>query len=417
MAKAGKDARKRFKPESLMMSYGYKPELSEGAIKPPVFLTSTFVFKSAEEGKRFFEVAYGHANLDHGEELGLIYSRINNPDMEILEDRLAVWDDADSALVFSSGMAAISTVMLEFLKPGDVLLHSNPLYGGTHHFIHHVLPLWGVHGVAFSPGESEETILQRVADARAINKVRLVHIETPANPTNELIDLEMIARIAKKLGATSSVDNTYLGPVFQRPLKFGIDLVLYSATKYIGGHSDLIAGAVAGHAEPVQRVRVLRTFLGNMNGPWTQWLMLRSLETLRVRMDRQAASAKIVADFLLGHPKVERVYYLGHLEAGTAQHAIFQKQCESAGAMISFDVIRGEKAAFRFLNALQLISLAVSLGGTESLIEHPASMTHCDIPLDERAKMGISDKLVRLSIGLEDPHDLISDLDAALREI
>lgn len=417
MAKLGKDAKNRLKPESLMMSYGYRPDLSEGSIKPPVFLTSTFVFETAEEGKRFFEIAYGQAQPEPGEQMGLIYSRINNPNMEILQDRLAVWDGADASLVFSSGMAAISTVMLEFLKPGDVILHSNPVYGGTHHFIYHVLPLWGIQAIPFRPGESREELEAAIAAAGAKGKVKLVYAETPANPTNELVDLCMIAQLARDLGAVSCVDNTYLGPVFQSPLSLGIDLVLYSATKYIGGHSDLIAGSVSGRAELMQRLAVLRTFLGNMHGPWTQWLMLRSLETLKVRMERQAQSARKIAEYLERHPSVERVYYLGNLQKGTPQHDIYERQCKGPGAMLSFDIVRGEKAAFRFLNALKLIAMAVSLGGTESLAEHPASMTHCDIPPEERARIGISEKLVRLSVGLEDADDLIADLDEALRAV
>lgn len=417
MSKIPKSESKQYKPESLMMSFGYRPELSEGSIKPPVFLTSTFVFKTAEEGKRFFEIAYGKEAMQPGEQLGLIYSRINNPDMEILEDRLAVWDGAESALVFSSGMAAISTVFLEFLKPGDVLLFSNPVYGGTHHFIRHVLPGLGIEAMEYRAGESAETILERAKTLGFPDRVKMVYAETPANPTNALVDLVEVAKVAKELGAVSCVDNTYLGPVFQRPLELGIDLLVYSATKYIGGHSDLIAGSVSGSADLVHRVRVLRTFLGNMNGPWTQWLMMRSLETLKIRMERQAETARKIADFLVRHPKVEKVYYLGHLEKGTPEHAIYQRQCLGAGAMLSFDVVRGEKAAFRFLNALRLISLAVSLGGTESLAEHPASMTHCDIPEEERDRIGITDKLVRISVGLEDPGDLIRDIEQALTEV
>jgi len=417
MSKIPKSESKQYKPESLMMSFGYRPELSEGSIKPPVFLTSTFVFQTAEEGKRFFEIAYGKEAMQPGEQLGLIYSRINNPDMEILEDRLAVWDGAESALVFSSGMAAISTVFLEFLKPGDVLLFSNPVYGGTHHFIRHVLPGLGIEAMEFCAGESAETILERAKTLGFSDRVKMVYAETPANPTNALVDLVEVAKVAKELGAVSCVDNTYLGPVFQRPLELGIDLLVYSATKYIGGHSDLIAGSVSGSADLVHRVRVLRTFLGNMNGPWTQWLMMRSLETLKIRMERQAETARKIADFLVRHPKVEKVYYLGHLEKGTPEHAIYQRQCLGAGAMLSFDVVRGEKAAFRFLNALRLISLAVSLGGTESLAEHPASMTHCDIPEEERDRIGITGKLVRISVGLEDPDDLIRDIEQALTEV
>lgn len=408
---------KQFRPESLMMSYGYKPELSEGSVKVPLFLTSTFVFKTAEDGKNFFEIAYGKRQQQPGEELGLIYSRINNPDLEILEDRLAIWDGADSAAVFESGMAAISTVLLEFLSPGDVILHSNPIYGGSHHFIRHVLPKFGIQSQAFTHGQSEEEIIAAAESAGHAGSVAVIYLESPANPTNDLFDFAMIRRLGKHFGAVCIVDNTYMGPMWQQPLKHGMDLCVYSATKYIGGHSDLIAGSVAGSAEMVGRVKVLRTFMGNMASPHTCWMMLRSLETLKVRTDRQAASAKKIADFLVHHPKIDRVYYLGHLDKGTSDHDLFKQQCTTAGAMVSFDVVRGERAAFRFLNALKLIQLAVSLGGTESLCSHPASMTHCDIPDEERAQIGISDKLVRMSVGVEDPDDLIADLDQALREV
>jgi methionine-gamma-lyase len=405
------------KPESLMMSYGYKPQLSEGSLKPPLFLTSTFVFKSAEDGKRFFEVAYGLSPQAPGEELGLIYSRINNPNLEILEDRLALWDEADASLVFESGMAAISTVLLEFLKPGDLLLHSNPVYGGTHHFIQQVLPAYGIDFIAFDADSTEEELVAIVEASGKADRLKLVYAETPANPTNALIDLEMLVRVAKRFGATTCVDNTYLGPMWQKPLRFGIDLVVYSATKFIGGHSDLIAGSVSGRGEAVGRVRVLRTFLGNMASPHTCWMLLRSLETLKIRTDREASNARKIADYLARHPKVERVHYLGHLRKGEKFFDIFEKQCNNAGAMVSFDIIRGEKAAFRFLDALRLIHLAVSLGGTESLASHPASMTHCDIPIEQRAALGISEKLVRLSVGVEDAEDLISDLENALRAV
>ncbi len=408
---------KKYRPESLMMSYGYRPELSEGSIKPPIFLTSTFVFKTAEEGKRFFEVAYGKSPKKADETLGLIYSRINNPDLEILEDRLAVWDQAEESAVFESGLAAISTVLLEFLKPGDAVLHSAPVYGGTHHFIHHVLRSLNITPIEFFANQTIEEVEKLIADHPEGSKIKLIYLETPANPTNDLIDLEAFAALAKRLGVVSVVDNTYLGPMWQQPLKHGIDLVVYSATKYLGGHSDLIAGSVSGSRELVTRVRVLRTFLGNMASPHTGWMLMRSLETLKARTDRQAATAGKLADFLVGHPKVEKVYYLGLLEKGDPHYEVFRRQCTSPGAMISFDIIRGEKAAFRFLNALKLVHLAVSLGSTESLASHPASMTHCDIPDDEKARMGISDKLVRLSVGVEDAGDLINDLKQALEAV
>ncbi len=411
------------KPESLMMSYGYKPELSEGAIKCPIFQTSTFVFKSAEEGKAFFEVAYGHREKNEGEELGLIYSRINNPDLEILENRLTLWDEAEECAVFESGMAAITTVLLEFLKPGDLLLISNPVYGGSDHFIKKILPKFGISVAEFSVGQTKEDIIQLVENTGIADKLAMVYIETPANPTNDLIDIEESKEIAKYFSSSEkeiylAVDNTYMGPIWQHPLKHGADLVLYSATKYIGGHSDVIAGACLGSKELMKRVKGLRTFLGNMASPNSGWLLLRSLETLKVRMDTQAINAEKVAAFLNTHPLVEKVYYIGNLsEKDGAQFNIKNKQCLSNGGMISFDVKGAEKDAFRFLNSLKLIKLAVSLGGTESLAEHPATMTHVDLDPALKNKLSITEKMVRLSIGVEFYEDIIYDIEQALSKI
>ncbi|MET2984753.1 cystathionine gamma-synthase family protein [Aureibaculum conchae] len=407
-------------PESLMMSYGYKPELSEGAVKCPIFQTSTFVFKTAEEGKAYFEVAYGLRDKSPKEELGLIYSRINNPNLEILENRLCLWDKADDCAVFESGMSAISTVLLEFLKPGDLLVHSNPLYGGTDHFIETFLPKIGVHTLGVHPDESKQDIIELINASGKADKLALIYLETPANPTNEIVDIETYSGIAKHFSTSDkevllAVDNTYMGPLWQHPLKFGADLVIYSATKYIGGHSDLIAGAVLGSTELMIRVKTLRTFLGNMLSPNTAWLLLRSLETLKVRMDQQTKNAQRIADYLNQHPSIENVNYLGLLEKGSEAYVTYAKQCEAPGAMISFDIKGGEKEAFQFLNNLKLIKLAVSLGGTESLAEHPITMTHAGVDPEHRERMGITDKLIRLSIGVENSEDLIKDIKQALK--
>lgn len=409
---------KNLNPESLMMSYGYKPELSEGAVKVPIFNTSTFVFKSAEEGKASMALAYGLREKEMGEELGLIYSRINNPNLEILENRLGLWDKADDCAVFESGMSAISTVMLEFLKPGDLLLFSNPTYGGTNHFVHHFLPSIGVDFIEFDHLDTKEDIIDRIEASGKKDRLKLIYLETPANPTNDIIDIAMCREIAEKYETQGNrpyvaVDNTYMGPIWSHPLQAGADLVMYSATKYIGGHSDLIAGAVSGTAEVMQRVKVLRTFLGNMASPNTCWLMLRSLETLKVRMDQQSKNAQEIAKFLHAHPQVEKVFYLGLIKEGSVADNVYKKQYSAPGAMISFRIKGGEKEAFAFLNKLQLIKLAVSLGSTESLAQHPASMTHVDVAPDCRERYGISDNLVRLSIGVEHFDDLIADIKQA----
>ncbi len=413
---------KNLKPESLMMSYGYKPELSEGAIKPPLFQTSTFVFKNAEEGKAFFEIAYGIRTKGKEEELGLIYSRINNPNLEILENRLAIWDKADDSAIFGSGMAAIATAMLEFLKAGDLLLFSTPLYGGTDHFIHDYLEKRGIHHASFKPGQSQEEIEQILENTGKADHLSMIYTETPANPTNSLVDIEMCKKIADKYSNPDkkvilAVDNTYMGPLWQQPLKHGADLAIYSATKYLGGHSDLIAGAISGSQELIGRIKVLRTFFGNMASPHTCWLLLRSLETLKVRMEQQAKNAEKVAAVLNEHPKVEKVYFLGLIDENNPDFEIYKRQYTSAGAMLSFDIKGGEKEAFSFLNNLQLIQLAVSLGSTESLAEHPATMTHIGVADDHKKEIGITDKLIRLSIGVEDADDLIADIKYALEQV
>lgn len=404
-----------------MMSFGYKPELSEGAIKCPIFQTSTFVFKSAEEGKAFFELAYGMREKNKGEKLGLIYSRINNPDLEILENRLTLWDEAEDCAVFESGMSAITTVLLEFLKPGDLLLISSPLYGGSDHFIKKILPKFGILVEEFKVGQSKEEIISHVEKLGLADKLALIFIETPANPTNDLIDIGRCKEIARHFTLSSgrdiylAVDNTYMGPLWQHPIKHGADLVLYSATKYIGGHSDVIAGACLGSKELIKRVKGLRTFLGNMASPNTGWLLLRSLETLKVRMDIQAFNANKVADFLNNHPAVEKVYFLGNIKMEDGdQFVIRKKQCLTNGAMISFEIKGGEPEAFLFLNNLKLIKLAVSLGSTESLAEHPATMTHVDVDEALKKELSITEKMIRLSIGVENYEDIIFDIERAL---
>ncbi len=412
----------KFSPESLMMSHGYKPELSQGAVKCPIFQTSTFEYKTAEEGKAFFEIAYGLRDKGPKEELGLIYSRINNPNLEILENRLCLWDKSDGCAVFESGMSAISTVLLEFLKPGELLVYSNPVYGGTDHFIQHFLAKIGVHTLGVHPDESTETIIDLINATGKADKLALIYLETPANPTNDIVDIESYKNIANHFSTEEkqvllAVDNTYMGPLWQHPLQFGADLVLYSATKYIGGHSDLIAGAVLGSAELITRVKTLRTFLGNMLSPNTAWLLLRSLETLKVRMDQQTKNAQLVAAFLEQHPTIEKVNYLGLLKEGTKEHSIYKKQCEAPGAMISFDIIGGEKEAFQFMNSLKLFKMAVSLGSTESLVEHPITMTHAGVDPEHRERMNITDKLIRLSIGVENANDIIWDIEQALKSI
>lgn len=410
------------RPESLMMGYGYDPHLSEGAIKPPLFLTSTFVFQSAEEGKSFFELAYGLRTPKEGEEQGLIYSRLNNPDLQLVEERLCLWDGAEEGALFASGMAAIATSLLATVRPGDVVIHSDPLYGGSEYLLKEVLSKFGIATEAFQAGvpfaDVEAELRARVGE----RPVGAILVETPANPTNALVDIEALAAFGQTLERGDRrpllmVDNTFLGPVFQHPLKFGADLVLYSATKFIGGHSDLIAGAALGSKAVMAPIRALRTFLGTMPDPHTSWLLMRSLETLKMRMTAQMKNARYVASFLDEHPKVNQVHYLGLLTESDPTFAVYRRQCTAPGSIVAFEIDGGEAAAFRFLNALELFHLAVSLGGTESLAEHPASMTHADVAPEDQRRMGISAGLIRLSVGVEHYEDLLVDIAQALDRV
>jgi methionine-gamma-lyase len=407
---------KKFRPESLMMGYGYDPFLSEGSVKPPIFQTSTFVFRTAEEGEQFFKWAYG-LEPQGDREMGLIYSRINNPSLQIMEERLALWDDAEQCLSFSSGMAAVSAVLMAHLRPGDVVLHSMPVYGGSEYFLVHILPRYGIKSVAY-PADLPMEELEALA-AKHKDHLKAIYIETPANPTNVLIDIAGTAAVAKKMSTPdrkvlTMVDNTFLGPVFQHPLKLGADLVVYSATKYIGGHSDIVAGAVCGSKEVMVPVAEYRTMFGPVPAPFNAWLLMRSMETLKLRMEAGVRNAEFVAKRLTEHPAVARVIHPSLLEKGTKQYEIYKKQCEASGSIVSFEVKGGKAAAFKMLNAVQMCRLAVSLGGTESLIEHPASMTHSDIPPEVRAQYGITESMIRLSCGIENSEDLLGDLWQAL---
>jgi len=410
------------RPESLMMSYGYRPEWSEWAVKAPIFATSTFVFESAQAGKDFFAKAYGLVESTPDEEMGLIYSRLNNPSLEILEDRLTLWDGAEASAVFESGMAAISTTALSYLRPGDLVVISEPCYGGTEYLFHEILPQFDIQVECFRSSEGVEALNRTLDVEDRRERLRMIYVETPSNPTNDLVDIQGCARVARECSSEDrrvllAVDNTFLGPVFSQPLKHGADLVIYSLTKYVGGHSDLIAGAVLGPSDLMDQIKGTRTFLGNMAGPFTGFLLMRSLETLKLRMEAEARGAMVLADFLADHPKVKTVSYLGHLKEGDPRHDIFKRQCTGPGSMIAFEVKGGEEEAFRFLNALKLIKLAVSLGGTESLAEHPGAMTHSDIPLEDQEKIGITPAMCRISVGVEDPQDLVADVSQALDHI
>jgi methionine-gamma-lyase len=407
-------------PETLMLNYGYDPQLSEGAVKPPVFLTSTFVFRTAEDGKDFFDFVSGRREPPEGMGAGLVYSRFNHPNSEIVEDRLSVYERAEACALFASGMAAISTTILAFVRPGDVILHSQPLYGGTETLLAKTLAGLSIGAVGFADGLDESTVRQAADQALRRGRVAMILIETPANPTNGLVDVALVRRIADMIGKAQghtpivACDNTLLGPVFQRPIEHGADLSLYSLTKYVGGHSDLIAGAALGSKALIKDIKALRGAIGTQLDPHSCWMISRSLETLSLRMEKADRNARLVADYLRDHPKVAKVHYLGHHPMESPAGHLFARQCSGAGSTFSFDIIGGEDAAGRFLNALQIFKLAVSLGGTESLASLPATMTHSGVPADIRKRIGVLDSTIRLSIGIEHPSDLIADIAQAL---
>jgi cystathionine beta-lyase/cystathionine gamma-synthase len=409
--------------QTLMMGYGYDPHLSEGAVKPPVFLTSTFAFPSAQAGARFFDQTAGRVPLDKGQEsAGLVYSRFNNPNMEIFERRFALYDGGAAAAAFSSGMAAISAAFLALCRPGDVVVHSMPLYGGTETLMRKFLAQWGVTLVELPAGASLDPITATLEHGARLGHVAMIYLESPSNPTNDVIDLAAISRAAH-LHAAKAVrrplivcDNTMMGPVFCQPSLHGIDLTVYSLTKYVGGHSDLVAGAVAGVKSVVDQVRSVRSATGSQPDPHTCWMLSRSLETLELRMRYAANSASQVADWLAGNEFAPvKVLHPEYIESPSYQR-IFKTYCSGAGSTFSFVVPGGRPAAFALIDNLELMKSAVSLGGTETLVCHPASTTHSGVSTEMRERFGVEEGLIRISIGLEKPEDLIADLRHAMRK-
>jgi methionine-gamma-lyase len=411
---------RKLKPATLMMGHGFDPALSEGSLKPPIFLTSTFVFENAAAGKRFFE---GVTGKRPGGSEGLVYSRFNGPNQEILEDRLSLWEEAEDALTFSSGMSAIATLLLTFVQPGDVIVHSGPLYAATETLIGRILGRFGVSWLDFPAGAEQAEIEEVLGRAKAMGRVPLIYLESPANPTNALVDVEAVAAARAAVFGDErppiAIDNTFLGPLWAKPLDQGADLSIYSLTKYAGGHSDLVAGGVVGAKALLDPIRMMRNTIGTITDPNTAWMLLRSLETLELRMTRAGENAAKVCAFLRNHPKVESVGYLGFLEDGgdKRQADIYRRHCTGAGSTFSLYLKGGEKEAFAFLDALKIAHLAVSLGGTETLASAPAAMTHLSVPEERKQALGITDNLVRISIGVEDPDDLIADFAQALDAI
>ncbi len=405
-------------PESEMMRKGWDPSRGHGALKPPLFQTSTFVFESGQGAERLFDIVYGGATPGNDEEVGFIYTRMDHPNLVIVEERLALWDGAESALLFSSGTSAIFTTFLTLVRPGQLILHSTPLYGGTNTMLRKVLEPLGYEVESFGPDVDEAGLSDLVGD----RVLGAVYLETPANPTNDVFDIAMASRVA---GAHSTaehrpltiVDNTFLGPYAQRPLEHGADLVVYSATKYFGGHSDLVAGVATGPASLIDEMKTMRYRIGTTADPHTAWLLGRSMETYAIRVERQTANARAVAEFLSGHPKVASVRYLGLVPSDDPIAGLARRQWTSGGAMISFELVGGRDEAFRFLDSTELITHTTSLGGTESIASHPWTTSHANVDLETRKRIGVTEAMIRLSIGIESPVDLIDDLDRALARV
>jgi len=381
--------------------HGYDPLEHDGALIPPVYLTSTYAFRSVEEGQRRFR----------GEEPGYIYSRVGNPTVAVLEARLANLEGGEAALATSSGMGAITAALWTLVQGGDNIVADKTLYGCTYAFFHHGLRRLGVE-VRFADLTRPET-LEGVLDG----STRIVFFESPANPNMRLIDIAAVSERARRGGALTLVDNTYCTPYLQRPLELGADLVVHSATKYLGGHGDLIAGAVVGSRERIEQIRFfgIKEMTGACISALDAFLVLRGLKTLELRMERHCASARRIAETLVRHPAVKEVFYPGL--PGFAQAELARRQMRHPGGMIALELQGGYRAGVRFMDRLRLVTRAVSLGDCETLAQHPASMTHSTYTEEERALHGISDGLVRLSIGLESPEDIEEDLRQALAAV
>ncbi len=417
-----KEIYRNLHPSTRAILAGYNSRLSQRSVKPPLFRTSAFEFEKAAEGKLFFERAY-HLKGDDGKKPGLIYSRINNPNLEIWEDKMvAVEDGAAHAASFPSGMSAITTAMLATVPMGGRILYSEPVYGGSYFFFEHLGGRLGITATAVDMSD-----LTAVESLLKTSHYNVIYVETPANPNMRMTNLAAIVALSRQYGKGKTlvvVDNTFLGPVFQNPFRQGVDLVVYSATKFLGGHSDLVAGIVLSGEGPrgadlMGQIRNFRTILGATLAPDTAWMLTRSLETCWLRMERQAENATKIATALAHHPRIARVIFPSLLgDQDGSQYEIYRKQCSGPGSMITF-VLKDSRrnAAYQFLDAVTVPHLAVSLGGTESLVEHPRTMTHSDMADDALDRNGITDGMIRLSVGLESSDDLIHDLTAALNKI
>lgn len=387
-------SKRKFETDAI--HHGYDAKSMLGSLSVPLYQTSTFEFNSAEHGAACFS----------GDESGYIYSRLGNPTVGVLEERIAALEGGERGLAFASGMGAISAVLIALTKAGDHILCSSGLYGCTFGLLMMMKEKYNM-AVDFSDLDSEDMIRKQIK-----KETTVIYVETPINPTMQLVDLVMVAKVAKEYNITVVVDNTFSSPYLQRPIELGCDVVVHSATKYLNGHGDVIAGLAVGKKDFLDEVAVTtQKDMGAVLSPFDAWLLLRGMKTLALRMDRHCDNAEYVAEHLGKHPKVEKVYY------PTSKQAIYEKQMKRGGGVISFEIKGDEKDAIAFMNQLSFIKVAVSLGDAESLIEHPASMTHSVIPDQERLDMGITNTLIRLSVGLEAVDDIWNDLKQALNKI
>lgn len=401
------------RPPTAVLTRGFDPRLSVGSARPAVFRSSTYVFSSPEAAERAFAIALGRSKPAAGESVDLIYSRLSHPNAEILEDQLVPLEKgAEAAAVFNSGMAAISTVFLALCPVGSAFIYTTPIYGGTQHLIHQFLEPLGIRAIPVAAGDGP-------AMARAIeetSELKLVFIETPANPTLVMTDIQAAVKaVAARTGVKPlvAVDNTFLGPVFQHPLHLGADLSVYSATKYLAGQSDILAGVVmSADATLVAGLRGMRAILGNILQPDECWILDSRLPTVELRMSRQSKNAARIVPQLAEHPKVRAAYYPA-LFKDPEQARIRDEQCRFPGAVFALDLHGGRSAAFDFLRRLRIAKNAVSLGGVETLACHPRTTTHSEMSTEELTRYGIGEGLVRISVGVEDYRDLLRDfLDA-----
>jgi cystathionine beta-lyase/cystathionine gamma-synthase len=387
-----------------------------GSARPAVFRTSTYVFRSPEAAERAFDVVSGRKAAEPGEPVDLIYSRFNHPNAEIFEDQVVPLErGAAAAAVFNSGMAAIMTAILSFAKPGDSLVYTTPLYGGTQHLIHEFLEPFGIRGVPVRAGLADVL----AAAIGSADHLSVVLIETPANPTMTMTDIRRVVEACRRRSNPPlvMVDNTFLGPSFQHPIAIGADVALYSATKYFSGFSDVIAGiAIARDPEVIAKMKNRRGLFGNILPPDECWLLDSRLPTLVLRMTRQSKNAQRIAERLHGHPKIGRVYYPALFE-DPEQIRIRQAQCDFPGGLFSLELKGGKRAAFEFLRWLRIGKNAVSLGGMETLVCHPKTTTHSSLTAEELKEAGITDGMVRVSVGVEDWRDLLEDFEQALDHV